>query len=157
MNSQDRSAQTSLRQPLERSLDRLDEQGASLLVLREERILFRSDGRGVGPLLRAMDELADERLADTVVIDRIVGKAAAALIVCMGAGAVAAGTLSHGAAEVLERHRVPFVALHHVARILNRSGDASCPFESAVEAIDDPSEAHRCIRDRMASLKSERV
>lgn len=131
----------------------LDEQQASLLLLRGNGIVHRSDRRGIGPLLDAISEHGVQELGGVRVVDRVIGKAAAFLVVVMRAEVAAAGVMSQAGADLLRAHQIGFHAREIVERIDGRNG-GPCPFESSVSAVDDPAEALDVLRALLDRFRS---
>jgi len=137
---------------LSRYLDLLEESGQNLLVFRDGELIFSSGGRGVAPLVEAVDAFGREGLMGVVTADRIVGRAAALLNVYMGAVEVHAILISAGAKEVLESHGVGFVFREETDAIKMRDGVVFCPFERLVQGVSDPGEAYLMIRAKLSEM-----
>ena len=134
---------------LREHMGRLDQEGLTLLIAtRDGEVLFRSAGRGIAPLLEALERVSPTRLAGSLVVDRVVGKAGALLICYFKASEVYAGVMSRPAAEVLDRAGISFVAGELTEAI------RGCPFERAVAGLTDPEEAYRRLRSLWAQLSS---
>ena len=110
------------------------ESGASVVVARGGVIVATEEGRGLEPLLRLHDA---GKLQGSVVMDKVVGRAAAAVCADGGAKKVCALLAGGGAAELLAARGVPFAAEKTVERILNRDRTGSCPLEAAVDGRKD--------------------
>ncbi|MCI9415500.1 MAG: DUF1893 domain-containing protein [Clostridiales bacterium] len=116
------------------------ESGACCLVLRgEER--YVSSERGIRPLLGWLRE-NPRFFENACAADKIVGRAAALLLVYGGVRQVYAETLSDGAAAVLETYGVPFSCGVRAPFIRNREGTGMCPMEQKVRQADTPQEAY---------------
>jgi hypothetical protein len=113
---------------LNRYLDELERTGNSLMVYSGGRLIFQSGSKGIRPHLEAIDDLG-ERLRGSVMVDKIVGRAAALLI------------LYSGAAE---------------AHIKMLDGRIYCPFEAMVQGLSDPGEAYRAIVEKITALKEQK-
>lgn len=98
--------------------------------------------------------LGDEQttLAEGFVADRIVGKAAALLMVLQGAKNVYAETIDQPALAVFRTHGVNVLFRKLVPIIINRAGDGICPMENAVLAVDDPKEAFTVLSETVKKL-----
>ena len=103
--------------------------GHSCAVVRDGEIRV-SDMSGIRPLL---DWLAEDPdcFRDAFVADKILGKAAALLLLYGGLSSTARGVygevLSDGAAGVFERKGIPYTCGKRVPHIINRRGDGICP------------------------------
>lgn len=116
---------------------RLLEEGASLAVVNSAGELTYAE-HGIKTLL----SLQIGSLTGAFVADKIVGKAAAMMLVRGGALEVYAGIISVPALEVFEKHKIPCVYGKLVPKIINREGTGDCPMEQAVLGISDISEAY---------------
>lgn len=116
--------------------------------------VFVSRKRGIAPLLGLID--VGTNVAGGVAYDRIVGKAAALLYALMGVKQVHAGVMSAPAAETLSRFGIAYTFETLAERIINRTGDGSCPMEKTVENIDDPQAALAALKQKLAELSSAR-
>lgn len=122
--------------------------GATLAITREGRTEYFFE-RGVAVLLR----LPKEALAGAELTDKVVGKAAALLMVRGGIRSLAAGILSRPAAQVLERAHIPYTYERLTERIVNRTGDGLCPMESAVMHTFDAEEAYTLLLATQKQLR----
>ena len=109
--------------------------GAAVVVARGGVILAVGEGRGLVPLLRLYDA---GKLSGAIVMDKVVGRAAAAICAEGGAAKVYASLAGKGAAELLEGRGIPFAAEKTVETILDHEQTGSCPMEQAVSGLDDP-------------------
>jgi hypothetical protein len=113
----------------------------TLALYRGQDVLFRSSGKWLHPLFELEEFLGSSGLdtAELRVRDKIVGKAAALLLVRLGLRRVEAGVLSALARTVLERHAVRYSFETLVERI-------ACRTEELLREIDDPQEAYAMVR-----------
>jgi hypothetical protein len=102
-------------------------------------IIYAANGRGVAPLL-ALYRDAPEKMRGNFVLDKIVGKAAAVILVLGGARKVYGEVMSIAARDYLAARNIPFEYGTLVDNITNRSGDGLCPIERSVLDADDPAE-----------------
>jgi len=120
---------------------RLSQKNLSLVIAKNDRVLFETDSHGISGLLKAIKQLKDN-MADSSVADRIVGQAAALLLVYSGVIAVFAVTASDGGIEVLKNNHVFHEFRRRVPRILDSKRVDVCPFERLVAKFSDPKEAY---------------
>ena len=117
--------------------------GMSVVVARGGVIIATEEGRGIDPLLKLFDA---GKLAGSVVMDKVIGRAAAAICAEGGAAKVYASLAGKGAAELLEGRGIPFAAEKTVETILNHEQNGSCPMEKAVSGLDEPKKMIEAIR-----------
>lgn len=105
----------------------LHDGGHSLVV--ENDGIYTYDGRGVTDLFRLLNT-APNVLRSARIADKVVGKAAAALMVMAKVGEVYADVVSRPAIELLERYGIRTTYGVLADRIINRSGMGMCPLET---------------------------
>ena len=120
--------------------------GTSVVVAKGGVIVATEEGRGVDPLLRLLDA---GKLSGAVGMEKVVGRAAAAICAEGGAAKVCTTLAGKGAAELLESRGISFAAEKTVDVILNRKKSDSCPMEKAVSGLDDPKKMVEAIRKAM--------
>lgn len=128
------------------ALKRLDAEGLNLVILKGGRLLYSSEKDGMAPLLEAIDRLGLRRLKNSVVADKIVGKASALLISYFKASEVYTRLLSRSAIKVLEKHGIKYAFEKAVDNIRNKEDTDICPFEKFVLEIEDPQEGYRKLK-----------
>jgi Domain of unknown function (DUF1893) len=121
---------------------RLTEEGLTLVVVENLKVVFRSRRRGVNSFLEAIDRLGD-RLEDSSVADKVVGKAVALLCIYSHVRSVYGEILSRAAKAFLEENSVHVESGVIVNDILNVDKTGFCPFERLVNEIRDPEAAYR--------------
>ena len=123
-------------------INRLNREGLSLLIIKDDKRLYASKKGGMAPILEAINLLGLQTLAGTTVIDKIVGKAAALLISYFKAKDVYTRLLSRSAIEVLEKHGIRYTSEMVVKNIRKKDDTDICPFEKMVLEIEDPREGY---------------
>lgn len=130
-------------------------------ILKDEKytcVILESTGkrtvsyeRGIKPL---MQELRKDRQAfiNSVVADKVIGKAAAMMCVLGKAKAVYGDVMSEEAKEVLERYQVVCEYETLVPFIENRTKTGRCPMEMAVLGIEDLEEAYNAVEATIVKL-----
>lgn len=106
-------------------------------------IVAREQGRGVQPLLKLLDT---GKLRHALVVDKVIGRAAAAICLVGRVRKVHALVMGEDAAALLHAHGVLATADRTVPRILNRDQSASCPLEARVEKLEDPAQMVEALR-----------
>lgn len=107
--------------------------------------------RGIVPLLERME--AGEDLRGFCVADRIIGRAAAMLLLLGGVRAAHGDVMSAGAKAMLEANGVAVSFGTLTEGIINRRGDGPCPMEQAVADLTDPAAAPRVLREALNRLQ----
>ncbi len=126
-------------------------QKATCVVIKQGKILNVESGRGVRPVIALYEQGI---LQDAVVVDKIIGKAAAMVLVLGGVKACYGVTMSRAALEYLQAHGVRAEYGELTERIINRKGDGICPMEQTVADIDDPTEALEALKAKIAELSA---
>ena len=121
--------------------------GASVVAARGGVIIATEEGRGLDPLLKLFEA---GKLSGAVVMDKVVGRASAAICAEGGAAKVCAVLAAKGAAELLGKRGIPFAAEKTVETILNHEKTGSCPMEKAVSGLDEPKKMIEAIRKAKA-------
>lgn len=116
---------------------------AAAVTARDGVIQARASGRGVLPLLKLLD---DGHLRHALVVDKVVGRAAAAVCLVGRARRVHGLLMSEEAKSLLAAHNVPASADRLVPKILNRDQSASCPLEARVAQEADPQKMVAALR-----------
>ena len=117
----------------------------NLLVFRGDEIIYSSSGKGVSPLLGAIEEVGLEALEGVLTADRIVGRAAALLNLYMGASEV----------HLFRGHGVVYDFVEETDVVKDVDGVIFCPFERLVQGMSDPKEAFFSIREKLAEMRAQ--
>ena len=130
------------------------ERAGAVLVKDGVIVAIEPNGPGVKPLLRLHDFRADV-MKGAWVVDKVVGRAAAAIALDGGAARVHGLLMSETAKAFLDEQGVPASAEETVPQILNRTRDGLCPLEDAVKNLDVPDKMVKAIRARIKKLMSK--
>lgn len=109
------------------------------VVIQDGKIVHMGTGRGVSPLILLYQEQV-ELLSRATVVDKIIGKAAAMLLVLGGVSKVHALTMSIAAKDYLTKHGIAVSYERLIDVIANRNRDGICSVERSVLALEDPAE-----------------
>lgn len=134
-------------------MEELEASDNSLMIYAGDELIFQSRSRGIRPHLEAIDELG-EKLHGSIMVDKIVGRAAALLILYSRASEAYTVILSGPGKNVLDDHGFDYGYIELVSHIKQKDGRIFCPFERMVQGISDPEEAYVAIVEKMASLSS---
>ena len=113
--------------------------------------IFRE--RGVKDLFRLLKE-EPAMLRGAFIADKVVGKAAAALMLLGGVRELFADVISHSALELLARYRVRVSYTVAVDHIINRTRTGWCPMEIRCRECTTADECLEQIEDFMKTLPS---
>ena len=138
---------------VEKARKMITEGKAECVVIRGGR-LYPWNGRGVSPLLEFHDHREPGFLKGATVVDKVIGRAAAAIIVSGGAVRVHGEVMSEDGKTYLEGRGIQVTYGTLVPRILNMDRSDLCPLEKSVEGIDDPEQALTALRKRIEELKN---
>lgn len=116
-------------------------------VITKDNKKIELNGNGVKPLLQNYEELAD-----AIVYDKIIGKAAAVICVNAGAKKVYGKLMSKPAKEYLKKNGIKFSYDMLVDKIQNRAGDGICPLENCVLNEDDSKKGLIAIKKTIEEL-----
>ncbi|MDD5567506.1 MAG: DUF1893 domain-containing protein [Patescibacteria group bacterium] len=101
----------------------------SIVITQRNKVLFRSNMGGISPLWQAIHQLSKEEVAGAEIYDKVVGRAAAFLIISVKFRKVNTPIISRPAIEILRSSRIPVNYLKKVDRILDKNLRDLCPME----------------------------
>lgn len=127
---------------LEIARTRLKNRNLTLVIVRNDKIIFESKDHGILGLIKAIDELNGE-LKNSCIADKIVGKAAALLILYAGAIGVYAEIISENGLKTLMEAGIYIEYDKLTPNIMNRTGTDICPFEKVAQKILNLEEAYK--------------
>lgn len=109
--------------------------------------------KGVVPLLDYLSDGLD--LSKYSLADKIIGKAAASLVVFGGFKEVYAEKISEAGRDYFLAHHVVFYSDELVPMVYDRTGKGMCPFEKAVEKLEDPAACKAAIEATLVSFRKK--
>lgn len=124
---------------------------ASTIAVISNGEVFTSQERGVKPLLYLLSEKKGF-LKGASVADKVIGKAAALLMVLGEIKEVHTFIISEPAIKVFEKYNIPCFYDKKVDRIVNRTGDGLCPMETLCLDVDNPAEAFTKIKEKLSKM-----
>lgn len=116
--------------------------------------LITSSLRGIAPMMNLLQE-DEASLSDACVADRVIGRAAAFLLLKGRAAKLYAKVISRHALDILEKSQIEVVYDKCVPYIVNRKGDGMCPMEECVLNTEDADEAYRLLSEKLESLRRQ--
>ena len=133
-------------------IERLDAEQCSCVIYNEgETRLFWE--RGVQDLYRLLKTEPDF-LRGAFIADKVIGKAAAALMALGGVDEVFAGVISSPARELLERSGIKVDCLSEVPHIINRTRTGWCPLETRCFRMHTAEECLQQIEDFIHTMNN---
>ena len=136
--------------PLEQAKSLLITSASTIAVVSNGEV-FTSHERGVKPLLHLLSEKKGF-LKGASVADKVIGKAAALLMVLGEIKEVHTLVISEPAIKVFEKYNIPCFYDKKVERIVNRTGDGLCPMETLCLDVDEPQEAFTKIKEKVQKM-----
>ena len=135
---------------LQHAISLLNEDTCSVAVITRAEGVYTDIGLSVRPLYYIYEAHKDA-IRGACVADKVVGKAAAALLCDAGVSAVYGGVMSESALSLLNSFGISARWSTLVPHIQNRKGDDLCPMEKTVLDCDDPAECARRIGEFIAT------
>ncbi len=108
--------------------DVLSKENLRICIVKDEKVVFKSNKRGILPMYTAVTKHYDE-LNGAAVADRVIGRAAAMLNVYSKTSAVYSDISSESAIEILSANNINITYIKSVPYIKNRTKDDLCPIE----------------------------
>ncbi|MDO4940089.1 MAG: DUF1893 domain-containing protein [Erysipelotrichaceae bacterium] len=103
---------------------------------------------GIKPVISKIKDDKDY-FSGLEVVDKIVGKASAMLLVYSGVSKVYALVLSLAGKQILDKYNIEYQYDELVPYIINRRGDGMCPMEITVKDIDDLKDAYDALLNKV--------
>ncbi len=134
-----------------KAIDILKTKSYTCVIVKSGTVAAALNGLGVKPILTTLDRYP-QMLVGAQVADKVIGKAAAMLLVKAEVEYVYGDIMSKTAVDYLEAHNIPFGYGDLVNTIQNRTMDGSCPLERAVSTIDDKDTGITAVRATISKL-----
>lgn len=110
--------------------------------------------KGIAPLLKPLRENPDF-FVDALVVDRVIGKSAAFLLIKGRIKSIHALIISQHALDLLIKHHVPVTYDTLVPFIINNTNTGMCPMEASVLSVEDPEEAFHVLINKVESMRKQ--
>jgi hypothetical protein len=136
-------------------IDILLHQNCSLVVKSTKGEITSYNKKGVRDLIYLLDNDA-ERLRGAMVADKVIGKAAAGLMVRGGVVEVYADVMSQLALPLLQEAGISYSFGQLVEHIVIPEGDSRCPLEQIVADAQNASEIEAMLREHFAQMQAAR-
>ncbi len=125
--------------------DILHRETCSCVVAKVEGEVRLFHRRGVIDLFELLRD-EPEALRDALIADKVIGRAAAAIMVVGGVSEVYTDVISRSGLELLSKSSVKHSYNEVIDYIPNRTGDGSCPMESACREVETAEQAVEILR-----------
>lgn len=137
---------------LQSAINLIKEETATCVVMKDHKIIKTISGQGIAPVIDLYEQGV---LKDAFVADKIIGKAAAMIMVLGGVKEVYGKVMSRAGKEYLESRGVKVSYGQCIDMISNRAGNGICPMERTVMEIEEPAEALAALKETLATLRKQ--
>ena len=131
------------------AIDTLHSRNCSCVILKNDEI-SAFNGPGISDLLRILKS-EPHKLKGAFVADKVIGKAAAALLILGEVDALYADLISDGALQLLSVSPVKVTFARKTPVIMNRTKDDVCPMEKLCADAKSPKECYQRISEFIAN------
>ena len=118
-------------------LFKLKTERLSLYVMKEGKVLFKSREHRIKPLYLCLRQHGEE-MREAVVVDKLVGAAAAYLCILGKVKQVITPVISQAAVSALEGAGIPVYAEKTIDNVMNQDKTALCPMEKLASELQSP-------------------
>ncbi len=132
----------------------IEENGLSLVVVKEGNILFMSTDRGIKPIYTAATGYK-KGLNGSCVADRVTGRAAAILCKYGNIEEIHTDVISNEAIRIFKNSGIKYFYEENSQYIKNRDKTDICPIEKLAYGVDDPQVLIQKISEFIGSIKKE--
>ena len=136
----------------------MNDENLKCVVADENEIIFKSDAKGIVPMLEFLKLYEENDLKPLYQADRIMGKAAAIIALHCGIKEIYSDVVSQSAMDIGERNNIEMTYGVLVDKILNRDKSKEGPFETALHGVDENSfdEALEIIKNTLDTMLKNR-
>lgn len=124
------------------------------LIAARENFFYLSHDRGIAPIM-TMLKRNQNYFHDCIVVDKIIGKAAAMLLTLSHVQYIHAQLISANAIRFLDQWGIAYSFDQSCDIIINRSGIGMCPMEETVAQLSDPQAAYCALIQRLDQLNQK--
>ncbi|MBQ1521738.1 MAG: DUF1893 domain-containing protein [Erysipelotrichaceae bacterium] len=126
------------------------------VIADEKEIIFKSDKKGIVPMLEFLDLYREKGLQPVYQADRIIGKAAIIIAAHCGISEIYADVVSQSAMNIACEKGITIYCDQLVEMILNPSKTKEGPFEAALHDVDpeDFEKVLETVRKTLAEIKA---
>ena len=127
------------------AIDTLHIENCSCVILKDKELTIYK-GPGISDLLLLL-KTEPEKLQGAFVADKVIGKAAAALLILGEVDSIYTDLISDGAIELLRKSPVKVSFSERVSIIMNRAKNNICPMENVCSVANSPQECYERINE----------
>lgn len=113
--------------------------------------IYQSQLRGIAPVLNKLQE-NELFFEDAIIVDKVVGRAAAMLFTKANVKHIYALTISKKAIAILDKYHMKYTYDSVCEFVENRTHTGMCPMEQSVEHIDDIQEGYLTLIKKVKEL-----
>ncbi len=130
-------------------LKQLEQEGLSIIIEKNGETIFQSYDPMLKPLFTCLKEKKD-LLKDSIVYDKIVGRAAANLCIIGQVKEIYTPLTSESALKVLKEHNITIQTLKTIPLIKNKDNTDICPMEKLAMSCKSPQEFYKTLEEKMS-------
>lgn len=123
----------------------------TIIAQLKDNEIYQSQLRGIAPVLIKLQE-NELFFEDAIIVDKVVGRAAAMLFIKANVKHIYALTISQKAIAILDKYRMKYTYDSVCEFIENRTHTGMCPMEQSVEHIDDIQEGYLTLIKKVKEL-----
>jgi len=131
----------------------IKESKATCVVIKKGEIINVESGNGISPIIALYEK---GLFKESMVVDKIIGKAAAMIMVLGGVKSCYGITMSQCAVDFLKTNGVKVKYDECVKNIINRKGDGICPMEQTVQEINSPQQAYEALKAKLKEFSQNK-
>ncbi len=129
----------------------VDNDEYSFIVIKNNEIVYKDKGIGVSPIRRLLST-NKKLLHNSIIVDKIIGKAALMLLIPFDIKFIHANLISNEAIKLLEKENIKYSYNNKCEYIINRTNDGMWPLEKSVLNVSDYNDAYNIIEDTIKIL-----
>lgn len=125
---------------------------AECVLIVKDGSFIQKQGRGLMPLLTMYND-HKEAMCDAILVDKVVGRAAASIAICGKVKYVYGELMSEEAVEFLKENGIATGSTTLVHGILRRDKSGPCPMEQSIKEINNAELALKILREKIILQK----
>lgn len=132
-------------------INELNQNNYSMLAQLNDHRFYSSHLRGIAPIINQLQE-DSFYFKDAIIVDKVVGKAVAMLLIKAKVKYIYALTISKKAIAILDKFKIEYDYDTACDFIENRTHTGMCPMEQSVDEINDIEEAYLILINKVREL-----